>query len=632
MVELRRVEDVQDTARRAGLRIVGPVDDARDAGKHDRAGAHGAWLERDVHDRVQHPPAAERAGGFAQRDQLGVGGGIGPDLALVVPRTDDLAVLDDYRSDRDVVVIERTRSLAQSQAHEIFVAGEEVRAQVRPTDRYFYEEGNFRAPDHVFNGAESPSGCGFGDLHPVTRTLNLRPIAAAALACAVLIGVSAWRAAGAEAADYVPREVVVGYDPGPFPAFAADVASRKGAPAVAAGTPAPQTVVLRLPPGVSVTAGLDRLRGRPGVSYAVPNFLAHADGAGWIPNDPGRSHIRGGWEKLQWNFMPGAGVDAPQAWANLRADRRPGGRGVTVAILDTGIAYRNWEQFRRSPDFNRTRFVDPYDFVAHNRYPLDREGHGTFVAGIVAESTNNGIGVTGLAYGASIMPVRVLDRTGSGDAATIADGVRYAVRHHAQVINLSLEFTPDITAGDIPDLIGAIRYAARHHVVVVGAAGNDYDASQVAYPARAPTVISVGATTLDRCLADYSNGGARLDLVAPGGGGDRPLSSDPDCHPGRSLPPIYQMTFSNPDDPAQFGLPGGIYGTSMSTPEVSATAAMIIASRILGPRPTPDQILNRLEQTAQPLGKGRPNIDYGWGLLDAGAATAPLAPAASRRS
>jgi serine protease len=461
--------------------------------------------------------------------------------------------------------------------------------------------------------------------------LNLRPIAAAALACAVLIGVGAWAPGTAKADDYVPGEVVVGYAPGPFPSISAALANRKGALAVAASAPAPQTVVLKLPRGVSVAAAVDRLRAKPGVSYAVPNFLAHADGAGWIPDDPGRSHHRDGWEQMQWNFLPGAGVNAPEAWANLRAVRRPGGRGVTVAILDTGIAYRNWHQFRRSPDFNWTRFVYPHDFVANNRYPLDREGHGTFVAGIVAESTNNGIGLTGLAYGASIMPVRVLDRSGSGDAATIASGVRYAVRHHAQVINLSLEFTPDVTAGDIPDLLGAIRYAARYHVVVVGAAGNDY-ATQVAYPARAPTVISVGATTLDRCLADYSNGGSRLDLVAPGGGGDKPLSSDPDCHPGRGLPPIYQMTFGNPNKPGQFGFPPGIYGTSMSTPEVSATAALVIASRILGRRPTPAQILTRLEQTAQPLGTGRPNGDYGWGLLDAGAATARAQPAASRRT
>jgi serine protease len=168
-------------------------------------------------------------------------------------------------------------------------------------------------------------------------------------------------------------------------------------------------------------------------------------------------------------------------------------------------------------------------------------------------------------------------------------------------------------------------------VVVVGAAGNDY-ASQVAYPARAPTVISVGATTRDRCLAAYSNVGSRLDMVAPGGGGDKSVANDPNCHPGRALPPIYQMTFFSPSHPDRFGYPGGIFGTSMSTPEVSATAALIIASRILGSHPSPAEILTRLEQTAQPLGTARPNPEYGWGLLNAGAATAPIAAAADRRS
>ena len=167
---------------------------------------------------------------------------------------------------------------------------------------------------------------------------------------------------------------------------------------------------------------------------------------------------------MQWNFLRASGVNAPEAWANLRADHRPGGRGVVVAILDTGVAYRNWQEFRKSPDFANTKFVDPYDFVANNAFPLDREGHGTFVAGIVAESTNNRLGLTGIAYGASIMPVRVLDADGTGDASTIAKGIRYAVAHGAQVINLSLEFDPSINQGDIPDILSAIRYAHNHGV------------------------------------------------------------------------------------------------------------------------------------------------------------------------
>ena len=222
-------------------------------------------------------------------------------------------------------------------------------------------------------------------------------------------------------------------------------------------------------------------------------------------------------------------------------------------MLDTGVAFRNWKNFKESPDFHGTRFVDPCDLVAgtirHGRctdpYPLDREGHGTFIAGIIAEATNNRIGVTGLAYGASIMPVRVLNADGDGDAATIARGIRYAVQHGANVINLSLEFSINVTASQIPQILSAIRYAHRHNVVVVAAAGND-SSEQIAYPARAPAAISVGATTSDRCIADYSNEGAGLDLVAPGGGDDASLQSDPLCQPQRSLPGIYQMTFNNP--------------------------------------------------------------------------------------
>ena len=193
--------------------------------------------------------------------------------------------------------------------------------------------------------------------------------------------------------------------------------------------------------------------------------------------------------------------------------------------------------------------------MAGNRYPLDREGHGTFVTGVIAESTNNGFGLTGLAYSATIMPVRVLDSSGYGDAATISKGIRYAVKHGAQVINLSLEFDPSVTAADIPGIVSAIRYAHQHRVVVVAASGNESE-SQIAYPARDADAISVGATTLDGCLANYSNGGPKLDLVAPGGGDDATLPDDPACHPNRNLPDIYQMTFGNAAHPGQVRLPG----------------------------------------------------------------------------
>jgi serine protease len=260
--------------------------------------------------------------------------------------------------------------------------------------------------------------------------------------------------------------------------------------------------------------------------------------------------------------------------------------------------------------------------VVGNRFPLDRNGHGTFVAGLVAEATNNKIGLTGLAYGAAIMPVRVLDAEGNGNAAAIARGIRYAANHHAQVINLSLEFPPDTTANDIPDVISAIRYAHKHGVVVVASAGNE-GVNKPDYPAADPFTISVGATTSDRCLADYSNFGKSLDLVAPGGGDDSTLN-DPSCAPAKNLPPVFQLTLSQPGTWSKFGYPNYYIGTSMSAPHVAAAAALVIASGILGHHPSPAQVLTRLEQTATPLGVPSPNENYGYGLLNAGAATTPV--------
>jgi serine protease len=466
----------------------------------------------------------------------------------------------------------------------------------------------------------------------------IRVIAFAALGVALIVALG--RAASVSAAGrvpapaqvgrYVPGEVLVGYTATGARSFTAQLAHRMGASVL--GPPAtPREQLLRLAPGRSVTSAIAVLRRQPGVAYAVPNYIAHLAGA-FIPNDRGRTHRPRGWEAVQWNFLAGAGVDAPQAWATLIADRRRGGRGVTVAILDTGVAYRDWHGYRRSPDFVGTRFAAPYDFIAHNRYPLDREGHGTFIAGTVAEATNNRLGLTGLAYGATIMPVRVLDQNGEGNASTIAKGIDYAVSHGAQVVNLSLEFDLSVTASSIPSVLRAIASAHRHGVTVVAAAGND-SATQLAYPARAPDAISVGATTRDRCLADYSDVGPSLDLVAPGGGQDSPTIGDPNCRPGRVLPDISQMTFLTAAHPDRFTLPIGWYGTSMAAAHVAATAALVIASGVIGPHPTPDQLLARLEQTAQPLGGQSPSIYYGSGLIDAGAATSaaiPLSPAGPR--
>ena len=326
---------------------------------------------------------------------------------------------------------------------------------------------------------------------------------------------------------YVPGEILVKY--APRASQQARVATARSAGGSQLEASSASTRVLRVSPRSSMSTMLQRLRHEQGVEWAVPNYVAHSTGE-VIPDDEGNGHAPGDWEQLQWNFVGQFGVNAPEAWANVAADGAPGGSGVTVAVLDTGVAYANRGPFRRSPDFSRYTFVQGYDFVAHNPYPNDRNGHGTFVASTIAESTDNHIALTGLAYGAHIMPVRVLDSQGEGDAATIAEGVRFAVNHHAKVINLSLEFSSDVTASDIPELIEALRYAHRRGVLVVAAAGNEGHTA-IAYPARAPDVVAVGATTEHGCLANYSNDGAGLTLVAPGGGADADLPGDPNCHP-----------------------------------------------------------------------------------------------------
>ncbi|MET0684007.1 MAG: S8 family serine peptidase [Solirubrobacteraceae bacterium] len=378
------------------------------------------------------------------------------------------------------------------------------------------------------------------------------------------------------------------------------------------------TEVVSAAPGESVRQAAERLRTKPGVLSATKNVIARIS---LIPNDPGKIGAATGWQQVQWNFAGPFGVNAPLAWDHLIAVGRPGGAGVTVAVLDTGVAYADRGRFVRSPDLRGNRFVPGRDFVDRDKYPHDLNGHGTHVASTIAESVNNAVGVTGLAYGAQIMPVRVLDRNGEGDSVSIARGIRWAAKHGADVLNLSFEFGETVRARQIPNILDALRFANKKGVLVVGAAGNEA-ARAVAYPARAQDVVSVGATTEHGCVAEYSNTGPELDLVAPGGGPDADVTDDANCRPlddsGRD---IYQITFTR--NVRTFGLPGRYMGTSMAAPHVSATAALVIASGVAGPDPTPRQVKDRLIATARDLGLPGPDNRYGAGLLDAAAATDP---------
>jgi serine protease len=401
---------------------------------------------------------------------------------------------------------------------------------------------------------------------------------------------------------------------------------------------------LELPEGVGVRAAARALEQNPRVRWAVPDYVAHASGPGWIPDDPGeQSSPPGGWQELQWNFLPcgsqcgeGAGVglesfggiDAPGAWKNLIDAGRPGGRGVKVAVIDTGVAYRNrGKAFRRSPDLKRGQFVRGRDYVDDDKIPLDENGHGTHVASTIAERTDNRRFVTGLAYGAKLIPVRALDDQGAGLSSDVAKGIRWAYRHGADVINLSLEF-PRSTVGscdDVPNVCEAVDRATAKGAVVIAGTGNTA-ASSVSFPGRAPNVIAVGATTVRGCLADYSAFGEGLDLVAPGGGNDAALAG-PQCHPAARGPGIVQLTLTNPKSGtfSSFGYPH-YDGTSMASAHAAATSALVIAAlrRSLGRPPRPEEVGARLAFTAR---RDEGSLDdpdlYGAGLIDAAAATTP---------
>jgi serine protease len=415
--------------------------------------------------------------------------------------------------------------------------------------------------------------------------------------------------ASAAAADYVRGEVLVKYRDEAAAASPGGQLLPGGSEKVA------------LDEGTTVREAVSELRADPDVEYAVPNVIAHASA---FPNDPDFG--------LQWNFSSAYGIDAPGAWALARAAGAPGARGATVAVLDSGVAYERRGRYRRAPDLRPQTFVKPYDFIDGDSHPDDDFGHGTHVAGTIAAATNNHRGVTGLAYGAKIMPLRVLDSQGYGDSAAIGRAIRYATRNGADVVNLSLEFDMDVRSAEIPDVIRAIRYAHSHGVIVVAAAGNTYDPVQVAYPARASEVVAVGATTVNGCQAEYSNQGHGLDVMAPGGGVDQSSDDPADAalcnHPTGQ--PIVQQTFIK--GVQRFGLPRNYEGTSMATPHVSAVAALIVATGVLGPHPSADAIEQRIEQTARDLGPPGVDSRYGWGLVNAAAAISPDAPTPVKKS
>jgi serine protease len=391
----------------------------------------------------------------------------------------------------------------------------------------------------------------------------------------------------------------------------------------------PHSSLLRLS-AVLAVAGAAALALAPAAS-AGP-LLARA---AYVPNDTGVTTpggVPGNWANIQWALAGPFGINAAQAWSQAAGQGGSGGAGVTIAVLDSGVAYADRGPYRRSPDLASARFVQGHDFVDEDPFPNDEFGHGTFVASTIAASANNAYGTVGVAYRARIMPLRVLDFEGRGYPGTIARAIRYAVAHGADIINLSLELYDAPPAPPVPRSVTASRSvrsalveARRAGVLVVAASGNSFD-PRVPGASNDTLALNVGGTTEHGCLGSYSNHGPGVDVVAPGGGADADIPGDPDCQP--TLPAGHDISgVSFPTgEPAHFEILPRFRGTSTAAPHVTGVAALVIASGILGRHPTPAAVEQHIERTARDLGAPGRDRFYGAGLVDATAATAPLAP------
>ncbi len=333
----------------------------------------------------------------------------------------------------------------------------------------------------------------------------------------------------------------------------------------------------------------------PGVDYAEPNHAYHPS---FVPDDE--------YYGQQWHLPM---IQMEEAWETTR------GEGVTVAVLDTGVAFEEYLSFGQAPDLAAAEFVAPRDVQNGDEHPNDDNGHGTHVAGTIAQTTDNGDGAAGIASAATIMPVKVCVFVFCGEDA-IAEGIFWAVDHGADVINMSLGGST-ITQSQRD----AIEYAEESGVVLVAAAGNGgYDHvgdPSLDYPAAIDTIISVGAVRYDGTRSPYSNygygeGGTTLDLVAPGG--DLHVDQNNDGVPDG----VVQNTYAYACGTGPVGFSEFDYcpmnGTSMASPHVAGVAALVLSAF---PGLTSEEVRELLKCSALDLGDPGEDLEYGAGLVQA---------------
>ena len=322
----------------------------------------------------------------------------------------------------------------------------------------------------------------------------------------------------------------------------------------------------------------------------------------------------------QWAIhRVGITPDADSAWSRLGDDPAP----VLVAVIDTGLDWNHrdldWSRIWKNPgetpgnglDDDGNGYVDDvvgWDFFGGTDAPFDRDGHGTFVAGVIGASTDNGVGIAGIDPHAVLLPVKALNDFGHTRASYLAEALVYAADQGARVINLSVGGKHPTRAEKL-----AVDYAHAKGAVVVVAAGNEgVDVADFG-PAGLEHVVVVGASNLDDGSAVFSNWGAAVDLVAPGTDVLSLRARRTDLM--RDIPEVEYEPGA-----AVVGADRRYYrasGTSFSAPIVAGVASLLLSKR---PELSPDEVERILVHSARDIGV--PGVDRytGYGLVDARAA------------
>jgi subtilisin family serine protease len=334
-------------------------------------------------------------------------------------------------------------------------------------------------------------------------------------------------ASASAAPEYAPGAVIVKFRTGVQAAERRDALRDHGA-SLERPLPVARTVVARIPASEDVGQAARVLERDPRVVRAEPDVYVHAAA---VPNDPlfgTQWSMHNSGQTVQGTAgAVGADIHAPEAW-----ERTTGSPAVKVAVVDGGINFGQpdlqpniWHNPGESGGGRESNGLDDdgdgfaddwrgWDFVQGDNDPSDNLGHGTHVAGTIAARGDNGIGVAGVAWQASLIPVRVLDNVGAGVCSDLAAGMAYAVRQGARIVNMSLgSHLPCQAERDVIDGAPDVLF-----VVAALNAGLDVDADPI-YPCAYPSanIVCVAATDSSDGLAGFSNYGARsVDLGAPG--------------------------------------------------------------------------------------------------------------------